>query len=123
MTATDTETAPKPSLWAKLFRRQTRAEYAIGLICGLAVLALTRTVGFPVGLVYGSALFVFWPVWMLARPMPPADRLIGRRKRSTLATEDNSERCRWCGLRPRAVLCGGRSGGGPCESTAASDGA
>ncbi|WP_423919958.1 hypothetical protein [Candidatus Poriferisodalis sp.] len=110
MTATETGTAPKPSLWAKLSRRQTRAEYAIGLICGLTILALTRTVG----LIYGSALPVFWPVWMLARPIPPADRLVGRRKRSTPASKYDSERCRWCGLRPRAVLCGGRSDGGPC---------
>lgn len=24
-------------------------------------------------------------------------------------------RCRWCGLRPKALICGKRSGGGPCE--------
>ena len=23
--------------------------------------------------------------------------------------------CRWCGLRPRAAICGGRSDGGTCE--------
>ncbi|WP_419837366.1 hypothetical protein [Candidatus Poriferisodalis sp.] len=31
-----------------------------------------------------------------------------------------SGRCRWCGLRPAAVLCAGRSDGGPCQSVESS---
>ncbi len=30
-----------------------------------------------------------------------------------------SGRCRWCRLRPTAVLCGGRSNGGPCQAVEA----
>lgn len=105
MTA-DTDTASRPSLRAKLTRRLTRAEYAVSVAVGLASWLLFRAAGYSgAAWLFPAAVIMGWLVWMLARPIP--------------ASVANAPLCRWCGLWPVAVLCGGRADGGPCEAEAA----
>ena len=95
----------RPNLRAKLTRRLTRNEYAVQIGATLMLFPIRGFAGSAAAWTYAGALTTVLIAWRLARPVP--------------ASIADAPRCRWCGLRPTAVLCGGRSDGGRCEATPA----
>ena len=60
--------------------------------------------------------FVAWQTCRTpAPPKPPSARRVVRMEPAMPLASPVPGRCRWCGLRPRGVICGGRSDGGFCE--------
>lgn len=101
----------RPKFWAKLTRRLTRSEYAAGAAIGLACLLLFRATDSAARWIYPAVVVLGWSIWLLAIKAQPTQGSDAT-KPTPLPTPG---RCRWCGLRPRASICGKRSDGGACE--------
>ncbi len=116
MTPRATDAQAQSGLWARLTRRLTRAEYALGVIVALAFLLLFRSTDSAARWIYPAAIVSGWSIWLLAVAPKSPQRSDAINPKPLPAPG----RCRWCGLHPRAMLCGGRSDGGSCEVADAS---